>query len=167
MTAAEITQYLTELNNELRLMDIKGEVSLYGGAVMCLVYNARTATNDVDAIFAPAAEIRVATDRIASRHDLPTDWLNDGVKGYLVDHESRIFIDLPNLKVFVPEPDYLLAMKALSARADSWDASDIMYLVDVVGLKTADEVLNLVEKYYPRDQIKPVTQYFIQALFEQ
>lgn len=44
MTADEITKYLTELNNELRLMNIKGEVCLYGGAVMCLVYDARPAT---------------------------------------------------------------------------------------------------------------------------
>lgn len=35
MTAEEIKQYLAELNEELRLKDIKGEVSLYGGAVMC------------------------------------------------------------------------------------------------------------------------------------
>ena len=167
MTAQEITQYLTELNDELRLMDIKGEVSLYGGAVMCLVYNARAATKDVDAIFAPASEIRIAAERVAHRHDLPSEWLNDGVKGYLVDHKSNIFIDLPHLKVFVPEPDYLLAMKALSARAESWDASDVMYLVNLLGLKSPEEVLNLVEKYYPRNQIKPVTQYFIEALFEQ
>lgn len=38
MTAAEITQYLTELDEELRLMDIKGEVSLFGGAVMVLAF---------------------------------------------------------------------------------------------------------------------------------
>ena len=34
MTAAEITKYLTELNDELRMVDIKGEISLYGGAVI-------------------------------------------------------------------------------------------------------------------------------------
>lgn len=33
MTSEEITQYLTELNDELRLVDTKGEISLYGGAV--------------------------------------------------------------------------------------------------------------------------------------
>jgi len=38
MTAQEITQYLTELNEELRLMEIKGEVSLYDGAVMGFLY---------------------------------------------------------------------------------------------------------------------------------
>jgi len=53
MTAEEITQYLTELNDELRLMDIKGEVSLFGGAGRCLVYYARAATKDVSAIFKP------------------------------------------------------------------------------------------------------------------
>ena len=56
MTSEEITQYLSELNDELRLMDIKGEVSLYGGAG--LVYDARPATKDVDAIFKPTSEIR-------------------------------------------------------------------------------------------------------------
>ena len=34
---AEIVAYLEELNDELRLMDVVGEVCLYGGAVMCLV----------------------------------------------------------------------------------------------------------------------------------
>ncbi len=41
MTAEEITKYLTELNDELRLMDIKGEVSLFGCAVMCLAFKTR------------------------------------------------------------------------------------------------------------------------------
>ncbi len=67
MTAEEITKYLNELNDELRLMDIKGEVSLYGGAVMCLVYDARPATKDVDAIFKPTSEFRTAIKRVAER----------------------------------------------------------------------------------------------------
>src|SRR5687768_13025696 len=114
MTAEEITRYLTELNDELRLMKIKGEVSLYGGAVMCLVYDARPATKDVDAVFRPAAELRKAIGIVAKRNGLPDDWLNEGVKGYLVEHPQRILFDLSDLKVFVPEPDYLLAMKAIS-----------------------------------------------------
>jgi hypothetical protein len=32
---------LTELNEELRSINIKGEICLYGGAVMALAYNAR------------------------------------------------------------------------------------------------------------------------------
>jgi len=45
--AEEIKQYRAELNEELRAMDVKGEVCLYGGAVMCLVFDAtRSATRD-------------------------------------------------------------------------------------------------------------------------
>jgi len=166
MTADEITKYLTELNNELRLMNIKGEVSLYGGAVMCLVYDARPATKDVDAVFRPASEMRTAIAKIAERNHLDESWLNDGVKGYLVTHDQRVLFDLSNLKIFVPEPDYLLAMKAISARADTFDREDVMTLIDILELKAPAEVFSIVEKYYPRQQIKPATQYFIEELFQ-
>ena len=167
MTAEEITQYLTELNEELRLMSIKGEVSLYGGAVMCLVFEARPATKDVDGVFRPTKEIRRAIHLVAERHGLPDDWLNDGVKGYVVEHPQRVLFDLSNLKVFVPEPDYLLAMKAISARADTFDQADVKTLINKLNLKNSNEVFGIIEKYYPRQQIKPATQYFIEELFEQ
>ncbi|MEO8041351.1 MAG: hypothetical protein ABI646_01960 [Acidobacteriota bacterium] len=166
MTAEEIRRYLAELDLELRYLNIKGEVSIYGGAVMCLVYDARPSTKDVDAVFRPTSEIRKAIARIAERNSLPSDWLNDGVKGYLVEHPRRILIDLPNLKVFVPEPDYLLAMKTLSARADTFDQADVRILIGELGLSSPDDVFKIVEKYYPRHQIKPATQYFIEELFK-
>lgn len=165
MTGEEITKYLDQLNDELSLANIKGEISIHG-AVMCLVYDARPATKDVDAIFKPSSEIRVLVKRIAERHGLPADWLNDGLKGYLVSHPRRILFDLSNLKVFVPEPDYMLAMKAMSARADTYDQTDVRILIDVLGLKAPVDVFAILEKYYPQQQIKPATQYFIEELFE-
>ena len=36
------------LNTELSRDNVSGEIYLVGGAVMCLVYNARAATEDVD-----------------------------------------------------------------------------------------------------------------------
>ena len=166
MTAEEITKYLTELNDELCSANLKGEITIYGGAVMCLVYEARPATKDVDAIFKPVSEIRVLIQRIAERNGLPSDWLNDSLKGFLVSHPQRILFDLVCLKVFVPEPDYMLAMKALSARADTYDQTDVRILIDVLGLQNADEVFAILEKYYPHEHIKPATQYFIEELFE-
>ncbi len=65
MTAEEIKQYLRELNDELALQNVKGEICLYGGAVMCLVFKARPATKDVDAIFEPVKFIRNAITKIA------------------------------------------------------------------------------------------------------
>ena len=89
------------------------------------------------------------------------------VKGFLVPHQQRILFDLSNLKIFVPEADYLLAMKAISARSNTLDAADVRFLIDLLQIKSADAVLDIVEKYYPRQQIKPATQFFIEELFEQ
>jgi hypothetical protein len=166
VTTDEIKQYLEELNDELRTMNVKGEVCLYGGAVMCLVYDARPATKDVDAIFKPTEQIRQAIERVAERNGLNSDWLNDAVKGFLVPHPQTVFLDLPYLKVYVPQPDYLLAMKAISARAESFDPEDVKLLIRLLGLEKPDEVFAVIEKYYPRQEIKPATQYFIEELFE-
>ncbi len=167
MKTEEIKQYLSELNDELRASEIKGEICLYGGAVMCLVFDARPATKDVDAVFRPTREIREAAERIALAHGLRKDWLNDAVKGYVVPHSQRVLFDFPNLKVYVPEPDYLLAMKALAARADTTDVEDVKTLIERLGLLKPEEVFAILEKYYPRHQIKPATQYFVEGLFGQ
>jgi predicted nucleotidyltransferase len=74
VNAEEIKLYLTELNDELRSMNIKGEVCLYGGAVMSLAYNARPDTDDVDAIFEPVRYIRKAAGRVGSG----MGWRRDG-----------------------------------------------------------------------------------------
>lgn len=68
MTAEEIEQYLREVNDELALQNVKGEICLYGGAVMCLVYKARPATKDVDAIFEPCVSI-IYNVRISEAHN--------------------------------------------------------------------------------------------------
>lgn len=167
MDVEQIKKYLGELDDELQAMNIKGEVCLYGGVVMCLVYDARPATKDVDAVFKPTTEMRQAIERVAERNALRSDWLNDAVKGFLVPHQQTKFLDLPCLKVYVPEPDYLLAMKAISARAESYDPEDVKLLIELLRLKGPDEVFAVIEKYYPRQQIKPATQYFIEELFEQ
>ena len=164
MTADEIRQYLTELNDELRLMDIKGEVSLYGGAVMCLAFKARPATRDVDAIFEPVKEIRKAAGRIAERHNLDIDWLNLAVKMFLVQHERQVLLDLPHLKVMVPEPDYLLAMKILAFRPDSLDTEDVQFLIRHLELTSVDAVLDIVSSYYPDKVVKPETRFRLEEL---
>ncbi|MCK6621174.1 MAG: hypothetical protein HUU32_11630 [Calditrichaceae bacterium] len=167
MEKEQIELYLQELNDELHRTNVKGEVCLYGGAVMCLVYDARPSTKDVDAIFKPAREIREAAKAIAEKHNLREDWINDAVKGFVVEHPQKIFLNLPNLKVFVPEPDYLLAMKAIASRVDAPDKDDIRFLIDLLEMKTPKQVFEVLEKYYPRQQIKPATQFFIEELFEQ
>lgn len=167
MNKQEIIQCLRELDQELSRLEVKGEVCLYGGAVLCMVFEARPSTKDVDAIFHPADVIRKAADKVAQAHDLPMDWLNDAVKGFVVPHKTRSFLDLPNLKVYVPEPDYLLAMKTLSARVEGPDQIDVRRLIQELDLKTPEDVFKIVEKYYPKERIKPATQFFIEEIFEE
>jgi hypothetical protein len=165
--AEEIRQYLAELNDELRALNVKGEVCLYGGAVMCLVFNARPATKDVDAVFEPVRHIRRAAGRVAEAHGLPKDWLNHAVKMFLVPHERRILFDFPHLKVYVPPPDYLLAMKTLAGRADTDDRNDMQFLSAELSLQSAEQVLEIVGSYYPHKQVSAATRAFLEEIFEQ
>ena len=164
MTAEEITQYLHEMNDELRLMNIKGEVSLFGGAVMCLAFKARPVTKDVDAIFEPVREIRNAAHRIAERHGLNIGWLNMAVKMFIVEHERSVLFDLSNLKVFVPEGRYIFAMKILAARADTSDIDDIGFLAERLRIKTVEEAAEIVRNYYPNKEIKPETVFLLEEI---
>lgn len=102
---------------------------------MCLALNARTATRDVDALFRPAAEIRKAAETVAvhAGFDVPTDWLNDAVKGFLSPRGSfRDYREMSHLRVMTAEPEYLLAMKCMSMRIgeETHDVDDTCFLLD-------------------------------------
>lgn len=166
MLKEEMLTYLQALHQELQTKDIRGEICLYGGAVMYLVYNARPSTKDVDAVFEPAQSIRDAAQRVAEQYHLPDDWLNDGVKGFLTQHPKRVFLNWPYLTIYVADPDYLLAMKALACRVDGTDNPDIRFLIRTLGIASIDEVFKLIENYYPHHQVKPATQFFLEEVFE-
>ncbi|MEZ5595425.1 MAG: hypothetical protein R3E84_03395 [Pseudomonadales bacterium] len=113
----EIHRLLDSLNAELRKTNVRGEIYLVGGAVMCLVYEARQSTQDLDAFFQPASAIRTAADRVAAREGYPSRWLNDAVKGYLSDRgDFSPYLELSHLTVMTANAEYLLAMKCLAMR---------------------------------------------------
>ena len=115
-----IVKLFKTLNAELKKMRVVGEVGICGGAVMCLVFNARKATKDVDAVFAPAKEMRRAAKAVAARLGLSEDWLNDAAKGFFgADPPRDAVLELPHLRVYAPRADYMLAMKCVAARFDS------------------------------------------------
>ena len=167
MRKDEIIKYLEMINSKLSEKNIKGELCLYDGAVMCLIYNARPSTKDVDAIFQPTALIRDISAEIARDFNLLDDWLNDGVKGFLVDHPKRVFLSMSHLTVMAADAEYMLAMKALAARIDGTDRKDIEFLIHELCITSANDVLKIIEEYYPNRIIKPATQFFLEELFDE
>jgi hypothetical protein len=148
-------------------MDVKGELCLYGGAVMALVYDARPNTDDVDAIFKPVRYIRRAAGKLAERHNLPKDWLNYAVKMFVVPHDQRVLFDMSNLKVYIPPGEYVLAMKALSARANLQDRNDIKTLIEKLDVRGEQQLIEIVKYYYPNKEVKPATHILLKEIFDQ
>lgn len=62
---ADIERLLALANDELEKSDVTGEIYLVRGAVMCLAFNARASTKNLDAYFEPTKTIREAAVRIA------------------------------------------------------------------------------------------------------
>jgi hypothetical protein len=167
LTAADIRRLLELLAAELHARDVVGELYMVGGAVMCLVYDAREATRDVDAFFKPTALIREAAARVAHRAGVHDTWLNDGVKGFLSPRGTYApYLELPNLRVFVAEPHYLLAMKCAAMRLgeESHDLEDVRYLLRYLDISTVDEALAVVTRYFDEKQLPPKARFALEEL---
>ena len=168
LDAATIRELFEALDEELARKGATGEIGLCGGAVMCLVFEARPATKDVDGIFRPTREIREAARAVARRKGVPADWLNDAAKGYFLSDPPKVdVLALPNLRVWAPSADYMLAMKCVSARFDSSDRGDVGFLIRRLGLKRAEDVFAAVERYYPRRAIPAKARFLVEELLDE
>jgi hypothetical protein len=167
LSVSEIRRLLMALDEELAAREVVGEIGLLGGAVMCLVFQARPSTKDVDAIFEPTREIREAAAAVARRFDVPEDWLNDAAKGFLLSDPPRVSVlDLPHLRVWAPTAEYMLAMKCVSARFDTHDRDDVEFLIRHLDLSRPEDVFAIIRAYYPRRRIPPKARFLVEELLE-
>lgn len=134
---------------------------------MCLVFQYRKATKDVDGIFEPTKEIREAACKVAQKNQVPLDWLNNAAKGFFFkDPPKQNVMELSNLRVWAPTAEYMLAMKAISARFDTHDKEDLIFLIQYLNLSSSKEIYSILEKYMPRKQIPAKTGFLIEELFD-
>jgi hypothetical protein len=167
LESKRILELFEALNDELQAKDVRGEIGICGGAVMCLVFNARESTKDVDAIFEPTREIREASKSVAAKLGVPEDWLNDAAKGYFLSQPPvHDVVELSHLRVWAPQADYMLAMKCHSARFDSHDIDDVRFLLKHLGIQSAEEACRIVEQYVPRNVIPAKTRFLLEELLE-
>jgi hypothetical protein len=171
LTKERLVAALETLNKRLAEKGVTGELCIFGGATMILAFDARESTRDVDAVFVPKAEIYEEARKIAEEMSLPISWLNDGVKGFVSAEGDVTTEGMPqwdNLRIMRPTTRYLLAMKCMAARVAEYDTvgdkNDIIHLCKDLGVHTTEEVLNLVEDYYPTSRIPVKTKFFIEEI---
>ena len=146
----------------------KLQIAVYGGSALMLASNFRFATEDVD-----IADIghdwpdwlKDVVAAIAREKGWAEDWLNDGVAFHLSPLADRARDHLefgtfprdgtpPGLVVLVPTAEYLLALKLKAFRTQDalrgdTERLDILNLMDVVGVSTADGAIAILGKYFP------------------
>lgn len=171
LTKDEILFYLELLNKKLKDSNLTGEVLIYRGTVMCLAYNTRNITYDIDAVFQPKKAIESYIKEIAVDYNLQEDWLNSSVAGVKSKLENEIDFDeytkFSNLTIYVANPAYMLALKCKAARIDySYDLNDARYLVKVLGIKSKKEAEDIFLKYFPKEELDFKVEYFLKILFE-
>jgi hypothetical protein len=146
----------------------KLQIAVYGGSALMLASNFRFATEDVDvsALEHPLPGwLAAVVDRLARENGWQDDWFNDGVAFHLSsladrgrDHlEFGTFprdATTPGLVVSVPSADYLLALKLKAARVTDpvrgeTERLDILNLMKVVGISTAEDAIALLGRYFP------------------
>jgi hypothetical protein len=157
------------------------EIAVYGGSALMLTYDWRLATKNVDAVFeADRHTIRRLARDIAEENNWDPDWLNDGARGFLSAEDAspeakRLFRTYPSeeepgLRVLIPNPEYLFAMKCRAMRIGGVEASadveDIKQLASEIGLTSAQDALDLVTTFYPDRVIEPKTRFGLEEIFD-
>jgi hypothetical protein len=169
LTAQDLHEAFMELGAQARREGKVIDLAIYGGAALMLASNFRITTQDVDAVVeGDQSMVARWAEAIAHTRNWPRDWLNDGVRTYLsprvsgIQEHHALFRAYPSeqepgLRVFVPSPEYMLAMKLMAMRLDPTgeksDLADIINLIDVVGLHTPEDVVAFAASFYPEAQI--------------
>lgn len=167
----DILENFELVNEELKLIDMHGEILIAGGASMCLAFSARLATKDIDAIYEPKAVINNISAKIALQKGMSESWLNDSVKGFMNEqaYEKRLFLkSYSNLKIYSVMPQYLLAMKLMASRMESeTDKKDVIFLMKLLGVDTIDKANQIIESVFKPEHILPKTRYVIEECLQE
>ncbi len=176
LTKTEVLAALSRLSELAQEDGVRLEMTLYGGAVMMLAYDARDVTKDVDAIVHPPEVARRLVARVAVERDLHDAWLNDDVKQFVSTVETKNELPLEGvsragLRVTKPTAKYLLAMKVMAARlplpGHPGDFDDIKVLLRVTRLPSIDKVEQMVNLYFPDTVLPESTWVVLEGILNQ
>ena len=158
MQADEIEMYLAELGQELQNQGVQRpiRVLLVGGAFMLTQLHSRATTNDVDVVLKDVDDFTTsslyrsfknAVRVVATRNNMPGNWLNDVIGDFLKDSsavpEGTLWRQFAMLEVYVPASEYILALKLLAGRRQ--DEQDIRI-----------QAQQLLDRYIPQKQVQQI-----------
>ncbi|MBW2447337.1 MAG: hypothetical protein JRG83_15575 [Deltaproteobacteria bacterium] len=158
LSKRDLERLLEALNEELATEGVKATLSLTGGTVMCLAFDARATTTNIDALFQPSVKVLDAALRVAAREGLSEHWLNDDVKAYVSDRGTfEPFRELSHLKILRASAKYMLAMKCLALRTGEGyqDEEDIRYLLRHLSVRRLDDAKRILASYYELAEYPP------------
>jgi hypothetical protein len=157
-----------QIGRAAALAGTKLQIAVYGGSALMLASNFRFATEDVDvsALEHPLPGwLADVLDKIAEENGWQKDWFNDGVAFHLSSLADRALDHLefgtfprdgtsPGLVVSLPSAEYLLALKLKAMRVldpvrGETERLDILNLMKVVGISTAEQAIALLGRYFP------------------
>jgi hypothetical protein len=177
LTKDDILRGLRKIDVKAKESSILIDLAIYGGAALAIAFDIGRATRDVDAVVRGDPDfLRAIAADVAEEEGWPRDWLNDGVKGFLSSEEEMLLMEsFPGsprggLRVHVPSPAYLFAMKCMAMRPEgidgSHDVTDIEALANKIGIKNLSEALSLIEGFYPSSRIPPKVRFGVEEIME-
>ena len=89
------------------------------------------------------------------------------MKGFFhVDPPREDVLNLSHLKVWAPSAEFMLAMKCVSARFDTFDRDDTRFLIKYLQLRDTEEIFKLISKYYPHNKVPAKTKFLIEEIMD-
>lgn len=160
----EIFDYL---NEQLKENQLQLEITIYGGAIMTMVYDNRPATKDIDCVFSETnlKLLNNILELVKFTFNLSDGWINEEIKEPLKSiliEDKETYKVYSNLKILKPKVEQLLAMKILAARPEpAKDFIDAYILCKELNIKAKTELLEIILIYIPIILLKERQRNFI------
>ncbi|MGO9911620.1 MAG: DUF6036 family nucleotidyltransferase [Acidimicrobiales bacterium] len=158
LNRTQIEAALHELVSELHARGQRASIYLVGGTALMLGYDARQATRDVDAVATPRDIVLRVAAEVAERLGLPDDWFSTNAAIFVPPHPEdpspTLFFEEGDVRVEIASAEMLLAMKIRASRGRQ-DISDIRLLLAVTDTRTVQAAIELYERVYEEDEIRP------------
>jgi len=162
LTKPIMQQLLTELGMRLQAIDRHAVIGIYGGAVMCMEFECRVSSFDIDCIYDNEDVIPSIAKEISLANKIQGDWLNNAIQSIVledmnVDAGRNMMTkrEYAGITALFPSAEQMLAMKIYAARLDgSSDFEDAVALCEILQIANKMQLQSILTKYFKRESIR-------------